>query len=155
MDAWDGDHNGVNTSVVFDTEDQTVYEATVYDYGRSRAYRLINPSYLKKYKKEAKSRKIAWNNAWDSVNYIDLDVDEDWLEKAQAIMSGEEYDERVQVPVIFEDEELLQYMKMAHERDMTFNEFVEEALRYTIEEVEAGRFTKEDAIAFIKERDEN
>jgi hypothetical protein len=36
-------------------------------------------------------------------------------------------------------------MKLAHQRDMTFNEFVEEALRHAIEEVEAGRLTKEDA----------
>jgi hypothetical protein len=51
----------------------------------------------------------------------------------------------VQVEVDFSDEELLQYMKLAHQRDMTFNEFVEEALRHAIEEVEAGRLTKEDA----------
>jgi hypothetical protein len=34
----------------------------------------------------------------------------------------------------FSDEELLVYMKMAHERDMTFNEFVEQALRSAIDE---------------------
>jgi len=153
LDAWDGDHNGANTSVVFDTEDQTVYEVTAYDYTNNRAYRMINPDYLKKHKKEAKRRKVDWRNAWDDVNYIDLDVEEDWLEKAQAIMSKEEYDERVQVPIVFEDEELLQYMKMAHERDMTFNKFVEQALRYAIEEVKAGRLTKEDALAFVEERD--
>jgi hypothetical protein len=38
------------------------------------------------------------------------------------------------MPVDFTDEELLKYMKMAHERDMTFNQFVEEALRQAIEE---------------------
>jgi hypothetical protein len=36
-------------------------------------------------------------------------------------------------------------MKLAHERDMTFNELVEEALRQAISEYEAGRLTKEDA----------
>jgi hypothetical protein len=39
-------------------------------------------------------------------------------------------------------------MKMAHERDMTFNDFVEEALRHALVEVEAGRLTKEDAEKF-------
>jgi hypothetical protein len=34
----------------------------------------------------------------------------------------------------FTDEELLQYMKMAHEMDITFNEFVERALKYAIEQ---------------------
>lgn len=33
----------------------------------------------------------------------------------------------------FSDEELLQYMKLAHERDITFNKFVENALRAAIE----------------------
>jgi len=128
LDAWDGDHNGVNTSIVFDTENQTVYEATVYDYASPRAYRLINPAYVKKYKKEAKRRGIAWSNAWDDVDYIDLDVDEDWLEKAQAIMSGKEYDERVQVPLILENDQLFELMKLAHERDITLNQLVEDVL---------------------------
>jgi hypothetical protein len=132
LDAWNGDHNGVNTSIVFDTKDQTVYETTVYDYGKNRAYRLINPAYLKKYKKESKRRKVKWNNAWDDVNYIDLDVDKDWLEKAQAIMSGEEYDERVQVPLILENDQLFELMKQAHERDITLNELVEDVLKQVI-----------------------
>ena len=33
----------------------------------------------------------------------------------------------------FSDEELLQYMKLAHEQDITFNKFVENALRVAIE----------------------
>ena len=50
----------------------------------------------------------------------------------------------MQVPVDFTDEELLQYMKLAHERDMTFNELVEEALRHAIAEFEDGSLTRED-----------
>jgi hypothetical protein len=42
-------------------------------------------------------------------------------------------------------------MKLAHERDMTFNELVEEALRHAISEYEAGRLTKEDAQRFVLE----
>jgi DNA-binding transcriptional regulator YhcF (GntR family) len=59
------------------------------------------------------------------------------------------------VPVDFSDEDLLQYMKLAHERDMTFNELVEEALRFAIDEFEAGHLTKEDAQAFLKSKEEN
>jgi hypothetical protein len=66
-------------------------------------------------------------NAWDEVDYVDLDVDDDFIQKALAIIAGEDYDTRVSVPVNFTDEELLKYMKMAHDRDMTFNAFVEEA----------------------------
>jgi len=61
----------------------------------------------------------------------------------------------VQVPVDFSDEDLLQYMKIAHERDITFNELVEEALRHAISEYDAGRLTKEDAQKWLEEQDED
>lgn len=35
----------------------------------------------------------------------------------------------------FSDEDLLQYMKLAHERDITFNKFIELALRRVIEDL--------------------
>jgi hypothetical protein len=91
------------------------------------------------------------DQAWDEVNYVDIEVDDDFIQKCLAIKAGEKYDTRVQVPVDFSDEDLLQYMKMAHERDMTFNEFVEEALRHALAEVEAGRLTKEDAQRWVVE----
>ena len=40
------------------------------------------------------------------------------------------------IDVDFSDEELLQYMKLAHEQDITFNKFVENALRAAIEKAE-------------------
>jgi hypothetical protein len=112
---------------------------------------MINPDYVKKHEKEAKNRDVNMNEAWDDVDYIDLEVDDDFFQKALAIKDGDNYDTRVSVPVDFSDEELLQYMKMAHERDITFNELVEEALRTALEEVKAGRLTKEDAQRFILE----
>jgi hypothetical protein len=115
------------------------------DYTNDRGYRMINPKFQTKHDKEAESRNVNLNEAWDDVDYVGLDVVDDFIQKALAIRAGETYDTRVQVPVDFSDEELLQYMKLAHERDMTFNEFVEEALRHAISEYDAGRLTKEDA----------
>lgn len=43
-------------------------------------------------------------------------------------------DGRAEIEVDFTDEELLTYMKLAHEQDITFNQFVEQALRRLIEE---------------------
>jgi hypothetical protein len=114
---------------------------------------MINPKFQKKHAREAEIRNVNLNEAWDEINYIDLDVDDDFIQKALAIRAGEDYDTRVQVPVDFSDEDLLKYMKMAHDRDMTFNEFIEEALRHALEEVNAGRLTKEDAQAFIKSKE--
>jgi hypothetical protein len=134
LDSWNQDHEGHSVSIVFDTRTHVVYEASAYDYQRNRAYRLINPDFKFGHDDEAAGRGVEANQAWDDVAYIDLDVDEDFLEKAHAIVLGKDYDTRVQVPVDFTDEELLTYMKLAHERDLTFNQLVEEALREAIAE---------------------
>lgn len=133
LDSWDGDQDGHSLTITFDTVTQEVYEVQAHDYRRNRAYRLINPEYKAAHDSESASRGVNINEAWEDVNYVDLEVDEDWLQKAKAIVSDEDYDTRVSVPVDFTDEELLTYMKLAHERDITFNQLVEEALREAIE----------------------
>ena len=151
LDSWNGDQDGHSLSIIFDTKDQTVYEVQAHDYVHNRAYRMINEDFRKKNKKEAKRRDVNKDQAWDDVEYVDLEVDDDFIQKCLAISAGEDYDTRVSVPVDFSDEELLQYMKLAHERDITFNEFVEEALRHALAEVESGRLTKKDAQKFVEE----
>ena len=151
LDSWNGDHKGHSFSITFDQKTQEVFEVMAHDYKHNRAYRMINPGYYKKHKKECKRKNVNLNEAWEDVDYIDLEVDDDFIQKCLAIRAGEDYDTRVQVPVDFSDEDLLQYMKMAHERDMTFNEFVEEALRHALAEVEAGRLTKEHARKFVED----
>lgn len=133
LDYWNQDYEGHTVSIVFDTRTHEVYEACAYDYKRERAYRLINPEYKQAHTDEANSRGVDIDQAWDDVNYVDLETEDDFLDKARAIVAGQDYDTRVQVPVEFTDEELLRYMKLAHERDMTFNQLVEEALRHAIE----------------------
>jgi hypothetical protein len=134
LSYWNQDHEGHSLAIIFDTRTHKVYEVQAHDYKHNRAYRLINSDYKDIYDNESVSRGIESNNAWDEVNYVDLDVDDDFIQKALSIIAGEDYDTRVSVPVNFSDEELLQYMKMAHDRDMTFNAFVEEALRSMIDE---------------------
>jgi hypothetical protein len=156
LDSWNGEQDGHSFTVIFDTKDQTVYEVQAHDYVHNRAYRMINQDFRKKNRKEAKRRDVDKDLAWEHddgtpLNYVDLEVDDDFIQKCLAIRAGEDYDTRVSVPVDFSDEELLQYMKLAHERDVTFNKFIEEALRHVLEEVEAGRFTKKDAKKFVKE----
>lgn len=134
LDSWNQDQDGHSVSILFDTRTHEVYEASAYDYKRNRAYRLINPEFKVAHDQEARDRDVDIDQAWDDVNYVDLETDEDFLEKARAIVADEDYDTRVQVPVEFSDDELLQYMKLAHDRDITFNQLVEEALRYAIED---------------------
>jgi shikimate 5-dehydrogenase len=143
LSSWNGIHGsgGWSANIVFSTKSQKVYEVEVCDYTNDRAYRLINPKYQAKHSAEASSRGALGNQAWDDVDYTDLEVEEDFLEKLEAIVNGETYDTRVQVPVDFTDEELLKYMKLAHERDMTFNALIEEALRAAIERHKLDKFT--------------
>ena len=134
LSAWNGIHGsgGWSTNIVFDTKDQTIYEIEVCDYTNDRAYRLINPEYTKAHQKEADTRGINFSEAWDTVKYTDLETCEDWIEKATAIISGNEYDTRVQVPLTLDDDQLFDLMKLAHNSDLTLNELVEDILRDVI-----------------------
>jgi len=134
LDSWDSDQDGASFSIIFDNKTQTVYEVQAHDYANQRAYRRINPDYLEAYTQEAEQRASWMSQAWDDVEYVDLETDDDWFEKAEAIFNKEDYDTRVQVPVDFSDEDLLQYMKMAHDMDITFNQFIERALVKAIED---------------------
>lgn len=133
LDSWNGEQDGHSFSIYFDTKTQEVYEVQAHDYRTQRAYRMINPLFAKKHKKECKRKDVNLNEAWDDVEYVDLEVEDDWFQKALAIEAGEDYDTRVEVPLTLEDDQLFQLMKMAHERDITLNELVEVILREEIE----------------------
>lgn len=134
LDSWNQEQDGHSVSILFDTRTHEVYEVTAYDYKRNRAYRYINPEYREVHSLEAEEREVDIKQAWDDVNYVDLDVEEDFLNKARSIVNDEDYDTRVSMSIDFTDEELLTYMKLAHERDITFNQLVEQALREAIED---------------------
>lgn len=134
LDSWNGDQDGHSFTVIFDTKTQVVYEVQMHDYVHNRAYRMVNPDFKAAHEEEAMHRDVNLNEAWDDVNYIDLDVDDDFIQKGLAIRDGEDYDTRVQVQVEFSDDELLTYMKIAHERDITFNQLVEIALQEAIDQ---------------------
>jgi hypothetical protein len=132
LDSWNGEQDGYSFSVIFDTKNQTVYEVQAHDYTNQRAYRWINPDFKKKHRKESKHKNVLESQAWDDVDYTDLEVEEDWLEKAAAIYMGIDYDTRVQMPLDLPEEDMFLMMKMAHEKDMTLNKFVEDLLRQYI-----------------------
>ena len=114
LSSWNGKHDGYSFNIVFDPrEDHLVYTVEVCDYKNSRAYRRKIADYP--YDSE---------EAWDGVNFIELETDDDFMQKAMAIKNGEDYDTRVVIPIDLPDELCYQLMKMAHERDMTFNDFV-------------------------------
>mgnify|MGYP000161805290 CR=1 FL=1 len=52
-------------------------------------------------------------------------------------------DNRVEIPLDFSDAELLVLFKQAHEADMTFNDFVEKALKDYLEQIEYDNILNE------------
>lgn len=139
LDSWNGDNDdGHSFCIIFDTKTQTVYEVQAHDYKRSRAYRLFNPLYIGAVKNESAERDIDFDEAWDCVKYVTLETVDDWLEKAKAIVSDEEYDTRVSVPLELDDKELFELMKQAHKNDVTLNDYVQRVLHSYIMEYEVN-----------------
>ena len=112
LDSWNGDQDGHSFTIIFDTKTQVVYEAQAHDYVNNRAYRITNPDFLNKMEEEAESRGVSKKEAWDGVYYVELETDEDWLSKAQAIFDGRDYDTRVSIPIDLEDEVVFEMMKI-------------------------------------------
>jgi hypothetical protein len=113
---------------VFDTKTQVVYTVEVCDYANERAYRMINPDYKTAHDREARQHNVSAKEAWDEADFVDLEEDDDFIQKALAIKTGEDYDTRVNVPLTVPDDVLFELMKRAHEQDITLNKMVEEIL---------------------------
>jgi len=137
MDSWDGNYDGRSISMVYDLKGLTVYQMSVYDFKNNRAYRYFNPDYKDLYFAEVEKKSaddIAWYGDNEDINYIDLEEYDDFVEKASAIMQYQDYDTRVSIPIDLPEEELLVIFKMAHEADMTFNDFVAKILREKLDD---------------------
>jgi len=127
-----GHYEEYEICATYDTEDQTVFVLEAHDLVNNRSYRFFNETYKDAYFDECKIRGIE-DAAYDNVKYVDLDLYSDFAEKAHAIIHGFDYDTRVLMNINIPDNELLQMMKAAHLLDVTFNEFVEIALKEAIE----------------------
>jgi predicted HicB family RNase H-like nuclease len=123
-------------SALFDSTNQFVYAIELWDYANNREYRWQHPDYKESFLEEAKEKGIDPKESLDGSKFIDLDVAEDILEKISAVVNGEEYDSRIQVPLTLPDNELFQLMKLAHENDITLNQFVEGVLKEAIDNAE-------------------
>ena len=138
LDSWSGEQNGHTLSIVFDRKTQLVYQVEAFDYARDRAYRMINPEYRALFDAECREREVddvPWEREDGTpVKFTDLDVDDDWLEKASAIAAGEEYDTRVKIPLELDRDQLHELMLLAHQQDLTLNQLVEKIVKLAVEE---------------------
>jgi hypothetical protein len=125
-------------SLVFDAMTQTVYIADIDakkdgDDNLPGPYRWINPDHRQGYIDECKERGIEPFEAWDNVNYIELELAEDFLEKAHAIFNNLPFDKRIVVSVDLDDDVILKLAMEAHKRDITINKMVEIVLQQAID----------------------
>jgi hypothetical protein len=79
--------------------------------------------------KERGASDNAWSEDYGDIDYTDLETYDDFMEKATAIVHYEDYDTRVSIPIDLPEDELMNLFKMAHEADMTFNDYVTQILR--------------------------
>lgn len=121
------------TSVVFDSKNQMVYTADVTNVEGNKNYKFIDSLFYEKYVQEAKLKNVNPFNLCDNIDYIILEVDTDFIEKATAIMNGKEFDKRVSVPVNLDDFELLHLCLEAHKRDVTLNKMIEIILQDVVD----------------------
>jgi len=152
LSSWNGIHGkgGYSFNIVFSTKSQKVYEVEVCDYTNDRAYRMIRPSFVEKHKKESLAKGVNLNQAWDDVEYTDLEVDDDFIQKCLAIKEGKAYDTGILVPLNLDNDTLLQAALAAHQHNMTLNDYINLALADLVERFKNGEITKEN---FIKSED--
>jgi hypothetical protein len=128
-------------SVVFNSKSQMIYQAEVScksdmwtNEPEPKPYRWLNPHTKQAMLDEAASRGVDKSNAWDDVNWVDLETSDDFLEKAKLIFNGvQNFDTRIKVPVEIDDTILFKLMVEAHENDVTFNQLVAQILRKAID----------------------
>jgi len=123
LDYWNGDQDGHSLCVIFDTKDQTVFCVQACDYKGNRAYRYTHPDHRKDLDKQA----------WDEVEWTDLEDETDWLEKAESIVAGRDYDTRVSIPLELGEVEMFRLMSMAHKQDITLNQLVEKIIQQVVD----------------------
>lgn len=112
---WDGDSSGVSAECIYSENTYTIIQMTVSAYSTNKSYRWTNPEYR---------GHVTDNYAYDDVLYIDLELEEDILEKMTKIVNYESYDTRVSVPLEMGEDELFTLMSQAHAKDVTLNQYV-------------------------------
>ena len=75
-----------SAAAVFDSNKQTVYEMTLWDYKKNKQYRWISPRYSKKHREEAVKRGFRPEQSIDELDFIEVKI-ETILAKAKELSS--------------------------------------------------------------------
>jgi hypothetical protein len=121
-----------HVSVVFDTETHTIYQATIEPIvmkDHDGPYRWVNPNWADALFDEARERKVDESKAWDDVEWINLDLSEDFLEKAIAIFNGKKYDRRILVKIELPELAWAKLIVLADEKGVSQEKLINHILR--------------------------
>lgn len=131
--------NDWESTLIFDRTTKEVFLCEVLDMKNARSYRYF---FTEEHQKAHKAYIERLSRAFKDVDYNDkpwitLDVEEDFFDKLTAIVKGEEYDARVEMPLNLTDEEFLLVAKQAHQLDITINQYIERVLTLAVTELKA------------------
>jgi hypothetical protein len=134
FDSWNGDNSqGHSVGIVLDTNTQVVYQMEAHDYSNQRSYRWIKPEFRKSYEDEARAHGVIQNEAYDDVEFIDLETTKDMLSKARSIVLGVDYDARIEVPIELDNDTIAFAALEAHKMDITLNDYIQHILKNMLE----------------------
>jgi hypothetical protein len=123
-------------SVIHCTTSNVVYEVTV-DATKSDEYdapphRWINPDFVEAHANEARERNLDPAIAWDEVRWNDVEDENDFLIIAGDIFNGVELSTDIEITLA--NHVLMAHMLAAHNQNITFNEYINNALRALIDD---------------------
>jgi predicted HTH domain antitoxin len=122
---------------IVDIETGNVYEVTVEVSDEELCYRWRDPKFASALDLETVARGEDCEIAWDDIKYTDIEVEQDFLEKFDAIIHRRSFDRRIVVPINLTDEEELLMHRLAHEAGMSTNDFVVQLLEREVARVQS------------------
>jgi len=138
--------NKFEASVVVDLLDHTVYLVDYHKYKTGKVLRWVNPDFTGEFANElfelqkdpietSLGHKIIKTTNFNLLSALEADVSslkEDELENPSLDVDEEEYET---IELDLSDSELALIARAAHSKDMTINDFINEALRYELDKV--------------------
>jgi hypothetical protein len=116
--------------LVYSLKTLEVHQVSISDYKEDITYTFFPSGKEKEYREEFALKEL-------DTSVLDTDIvletEDDFFEKAFAIINGKEYDKRIKVPLNVSEKLLFHGLLEAHSQDITFNEYVCKLIKNGIE----------------------
>ena len=122
-----------DVSANFSNTTKEIREITLHDYKLNNSYRWTDPKFKEARHIESFKKNVDDKVAYGVIKFIDVEVSEDILEKITDAYNDVEYNDKIIIPLDISDKDFLLFAKAAHNLDITFNQFVEKAIKEAVE----------------------